>query len=67
MMRKLAEGPGGTATGRPARALAEQLQRLPAAVASPVHEPRLVRVGPGSGREPGNDDSESATPRVAAN
>jgi hypothetical protein len=67
MMRKLVEGQVALQRVRPARALAEQLQRLPATVACPVHEPRLVRVGPGSGREPGNDDSESAAPRVAAN
>ena len=66
MMRTLVEGQEALERVRPARALAEQLQRVPAAVPDTVHEPRLVRVGAGAARESGNDESESAGPRVAA-
>jgi hypothetical protein len=66
MMRKLVDGQEALERVRPARLLAEQLQRVPAAVPDTVHEPRLVRVGTGAGREPGNDDSGSAAPRIAA-
>jgi hypothetical protein len=66
MMRTLVEAQEALERVRPARALAEQLQRLPAAVPDTLHEPRLVRVGAGPGRESGNDESESAAPRVAA-
>jgi len=66
MMRKLVEGKMALERVRPARALAEQLQQVPAAVPELLHEPRLVRVGAGAGRDPGNDAVEGAA-RVAAN